>query len=1099
DLTQALKDAQAAKAEAEAAIADIVDDFPTEAGAFDVRLDALTDIVIPPVTTTPTIDALDDEFILELGQETRLPRDIIEVNNVALLDVLGSNQTDVAFTVPADAEDNGATSNIRITVSQDDLLSIGEAVQVVVYQQTNEGTVKVASANQLGGVVTLGGVNLLGIVGDTDSITIDLANLPEGDYFVKVEADNSTLTNLIRDVAIADLGGEGAILGGTNQEAVLDAINTVLGNNGISQTLISAVNLILAPVNAGLIPVSSVVNNLLEILPIDVLDDVIDILIAPVLSNLLTVYENVAVKIEGTDELFENYQLNGNIFDDNGRGADLKEGAVISAIDGELVGTSETEVIVEGTYGVLTIDPTTGEFTYTVTAGEAAIGQTEIFDYTLSDGQMTDTAQIILDITGTPVDPSELLPEDNITQIVANDDLATVQNYYEEPGDELNKVGGVGGLLNAQLAGMEFSVGSNTAFNFVVDKNETSDVEITVSGSATLGLLNVILGSRTQFDAILQRTYVDDSGVAQTEIIQFENAITLNRVQVGEPLGIPLYEYQYQGVISRDDLGEGTYLLLLKESSESQGLLQAILEALGTNVSLFTNIEFEMTAQTDKYLGSNEITGNVLNSSDGADVVNSSTFVTKVVTEIGDTVTLSSANTVIGGAYGTLYISPNGTYKYVSNGDVTDFGKVDTFTYTIRDFNGSEDTAELNIRIDGENSGIVWSADPTASGVLPELVLVPNTETTTVPKVTNVTEVVTTSPGTFNVSAGVDIPFVGPVGGSGTFNSSTTNTFTIANTDSADVVLTVSMPALSLSVLPTFTLIVRDAGGAIVGSVTGTPLTGVLGTSRSLVVDDLGPGTYTIEASANGNTGVGFTATLSLEQTLTHYNQIESLSTPEEIEGNLLADDTYNPSYSTFKVLTSQGYQEVGYNGVTIQGEYGSLFVERDGTYTYTPDNGVIGRQDTFEYSLEIFGQASQFSTLTVTVPAITQGDGERNTLVSSESDDSFIGGLGGDVVIFNLLNSLDSTGGNGKDIWTDYSQAQGDVIDISALLSGQTVDSSNIGTFVTLDQNGLDTVVSIDLDGMGTQYNPTELIVLQNTDSTTLLLDELLKYNNPI
>ena len=72
-------------------------------------------------------------------------------------------------------------------------------------------------------------------------------------------------------------------------------------------------------------------------------------------------------------------------------------------------------------------------------------------------------------------------------------------------------------------------------------------------------------------------------------------------------------------------------------------------------------------------------------------------------------------------------------------------------------------------------------------------------------------------------------------------------------------------------------------------------------------------------------------------------------------------------------------------------------------------------------------------------------------------------------------------------------------MIDISALLAGQTVDSGNIGTFVTLAQDGTDTVVSIDLDGTGTQYNPTELVALQNTDSTTLLLDELLKYNNPI
>ncbi|WP_213072442.1 hypothetical protein, partial [Acinetobacter sp. B51(2017)] len=52
DLTQALADAQQAKADAQAAVDAIVDDFPTEAGDFQDRLDALTDIVIPAVNDT---------------------------------------------------------------------------------------------------------------------------------------------------------------------------------------------------------------------------------------------------------------------------------------------------------------------------------------------------------------------------------------------------------------------------------------------------------------------------------------------------------------------------------------------------------------------------------------------------------------------------------------------------------------------------------------------------------------------------------------------------------------------------------------------------------------------------------------------------------------------------------------------------------------------------------------------------------------------------------------------------------------------------------------------------------------------------------------
>ncbi len=52
DLTQALADAQQAKADAQAAVDAIVDDFPTEAGDFQDRVDALTDIVIPAVNDT---------------------------------------------------------------------------------------------------------------------------------------------------------------------------------------------------------------------------------------------------------------------------------------------------------------------------------------------------------------------------------------------------------------------------------------------------------------------------------------------------------------------------------------------------------------------------------------------------------------------------------------------------------------------------------------------------------------------------------------------------------------------------------------------------------------------------------------------------------------------------------------------------------------------------------------------------------------------------------------------------------------------------------------------------------------------------------------
>ena len=690
----------------------------------------------------------------------------------------------------------------------------------------------------------------------------------------------------------------------------------------------------------------------------------------------------------------------------------------------------------------------------------------------------------MINIAGTPVDAELVLPPNYVEQVVANDDLATVQNYYEEQGKQIGKKGDASQLLGVNLAGIGLNIGSEEPLVFTVGENKTSDIVINVSGSG----LSVGTAGTTYFNAVLERNYIDGNGVEQKEYFVVENAVQMESVLL---VGV-----SYSGTISAEGLPQGTYTVSLQEASTTENsFLDTLINIIGevAALDLLGNATFTITEQTDKYLGSNEVNGNVINSAAGSDdvsdVVNSTTYVTSVSNELGQpAVAINDVNTVVQGAYGTLYISPNGTYKYVSNGNVGDIGKVDTFTYAIRDLNGSEDTAQLNIRVDGENSGIVWNGTADQDAVLPELVA--NTNTTVVPEVTNKTEVVTTSPGTFNVSGTLG-------GGRGTFGGST---FTVENTDSADVVLTVSIPALSISLLPTFTLTIKNESGQPVGTGSGTPLTGALGSSRSLVIENLGPGTYTIEASASGNTGLGFTATLSLVQTLTHYNQIESLTTPDEVTGNLITDDTYLPSYSTFKVLTSEGYQEVGYNGVTIQGEYGTLLVEKDGSYTYTPNAGVVGRQDTFEYSLEMFGQAPQFSTLTVTIPAITQGDDERNTLVSGEGNDSFIGGLGGDVLIYNLLEAADSAGGNGTDVWSDFNQAEGDMIDLTALLAGQTVTNATLGNFVSVEQDGANTVVSIDRDGsQGNTYAKVDLIVLENTSPSSLVLDELIKYNSPL
>ncbi|STT02570.1 SD repeat-containing cell surface protein [Klebsiella pneumoniae] len=77
------------------------------------------------------------------------------------------------------------------------------------------------------------------------------------------------------------------------------------------------------------------------------------------------------------------------------------------------------------------------------------------------------------------------------------------------------------------------------------------------------------------------------------------------------------------------------------------------------------------------------------------------------------------------------------------------------------------------------------------------------------------------------------------------------------------------------------------------------------------------------------------------------------------------------------------------------------------------------------------------------------------------------------DTLVYNLLAD-DNTGGNGSDIWSDFSVAQGDHIDVSALLVGWNGSSDTLGNYITLSYVGGNTVVSIDRDGTGGNTHPT-------------------------
>ncbi|NOJ67967.1 BapA/Bap/LapF family large adhesin, partial [Acinetobacter indicus] len=1095
-----------AKADAQAAVNGIVDDFPTEAGDFQVRLNDLMDIVIPAVT--PTLNAINDEYVLDMGQEALIERDAESYNDVTYIDLLGGTEGEILgadFSIPQDPNDVGQahTGNITITASQQDFLSVAEAFQLIVYQNVDGVQTEVARIGNQGGVVTLGGVGILGIVNNPDGISVTLSDLPEGEYTAVVAKDSSLLSDLIYGIELDKLGGEEAILGASNEQAIYDAINAVL-TPALAAPIVSLVQAILVPVNTLGLPISSVVSQLLDVLPVEVIDELIDQVVAPLVTNTLTLYENTDITIDGTEEAFPTYTLSSNVFEDNGNGVDVAPvGTIISEIDEVSVSGIE---IIQGDYGVLEINTVTGAFTYKVTTGEEALGKTEIFNYTIQNGTQTDTAQIIIDISGTAFDDGTLLPPDYVDQVVANDDLATVQNYYEEPGDDIGNTGGAGQLLGVELVGIPISIGSTTPFNFDVLENQTSDVEIAVSGfkstTLSLSLLNtladLLTGNTLYADAVLQRQYLDENGVAQTENFVVESGVALDAELSIDNLS---FGYTYSGLINYNDLPEGIYTLSI-QPQETEGELWALIDELGSvaAVNLFGGINFTITDQTNKYLGSNEIEGNVISSTDGADLVNSTTYVKLVSNELGDAaVAIDNANTVVQGAYGTLYISPKGAYKYVSNGDLADIGKVETFTYTIRDFNGSEDTAQLNIRIDGEGL-ITWPSDPAQ---------VSDDQTLAVTATNDVGEVATTllynpattGAATFSTTGLTNITNNTAVTKSMTFDVGPNDGATSVST-SVTISETSTLASASANVVATL----KDSLGNIIATLPSqTVTTSIINISDTPTATAnfsnlvLNSGTYTIEFAfsnlASSGVGSAFPLTLTASPAtiskidLDTYQAINSAELTET--GNIFTDGTPDTLGNKFTTLTIGGQTLTQSSGdVVITGTYGNLTISGDGEYSYQANTANYGGVETFNYTLTSLSGETSTANLTIGVGRDFTSTAFNDVITTNSN--------GGDTVIYNLLNSASNSGGNGTDTWTDFNATEGDSIDISALLSEQSVTSETLGNFVTLEQRGEHTVVTIDRDGSATDttYAKTDLIILENTTASNLVLDDLIKYN---
>lgn len=220
-------------------------------------------------------------------------------------------------------------------------------------------------------------------------------------------------------------------------------------------------------------------------------------------------------------------------------------------------------------------------------------------------------------------------------------------------------------------------------------------------------------------------------------------------------------------------------------------------------------------------------------------------------------------------------------------------------------------------------------------------------------------------------------------------------------------------------------------------------LTGTDGNYQYTFADD---GEYRVKFTVDDNTGGAGKASAMIDITSDEYFTTGGGETVilQNAEGNILDNDQ----------LTGDGAHTWAFFGgvvdgggdVTVVGKYGTLVIDSDGNYTYTP-NGDSSGTDTFSYTLtdgDAVDPDSSSAMLTINVGMkITSTSGD-DTLFGGAGNDELIGGAGSDTIVINLS---DQQGDQVQvDTLTGFKSAE-DTLQINDLLSSHatvTIDGAN-------------------------------------------------------
>jgi Ca2+-binding RTX toxin-like protein/AraC-like DNA-binding protein len=324
----------------------------------------------------------------------------------------------------------------------------------------------------------------------------------------------------------------------------------------------------------------------------------------------------------------------------------------------------------------------------------------------------------------------------------------------------------------------------------------------------------------------------------------------------------------------------------------------------------------------------------------------------------GDDGNFVAANgTVVHGLYGTLTINADGSYSYQPKADLGAIGHVDTFDYGLVHPNGTVAAATLNIRIDSPQAHLEWSpTDPYAPAIVTGSVIATDNSNHVVADVVNSTHVGGASDSDISYSwligaLGVEVP--------NPFQNDHDGSLTINDDTKADIIVNFGQGALLAIANSTYVTITKDGFGFVGGGYVYNlvDVFGIAPGDSGFVLSNQGPGTYRIHVETDTGLGIAGGVSGTVNSVVTELKHFDT-SGSSTVSGNVITDnDGYGtdlkPASATLTVKDDNGNWVVpNFDGVTLHGQYGTLHIYDNGSYTYKPNVNGIGQTDHFSYVL---------------------------------------------------------------------------------------------------------------------------------------------------